>query len=369
MRLASKPPTDLRRIWRNLSDEKRATEAVETAEAVAPPIPVVWLLGKTGAGKSSLVRQLTGLDDVAVGSGFAPCTRSAAVFDFPQDKPLMRFLDTRGLGEAGYDPAEDLAQCEARSHAILALARLDDPAQQDLADALRDVRRRQPRSRIILLHTAADEVSDRQARFRARAATQSVMEAAARGPLPAVELSLRSGAEDPEGLDALTDLLGETMPEVALLLHRESETHDADRFAEVRSLVLWYCSAAAAADATPLIGAVTVPGIQAAMLRALAQRAGVDWTRARMTEFATALGLGAALRFGGGYALRQVAKLVPVAGQTLGAAMAGTASFAATYALGRAAHYWLQKDAAGETPSEEELRALYREALSRARRR
>ncbi|MCP1167784.1 GTPase domain-containing protein, partial [Limimaricola sp. ASW11-118] len=145
--------------------------AIDTQQS-ATSLPVVWLLGRTGAGKSSLVRALTGLDEIELGSGFAPCTRSAAVFDFPSDRPLMRFLDTRGLGEAGYDAAEDLAQCEARSHAILAMARLDDPAQSDLEAALREVRRRKPRIRVIVLHTAAAEVPDAQARFRARAATQ-----------------------------------------------------------------------------------------------------------------------------------------------------------------------------------------------------
>ncbi|EYD70745.1 GTPase [Limimaricola hongkongensis] len=330
-----------------------------------PSLPVIWLLGKTGAGKSSLVRALTGLDAIALGSGFAPCTRSADIFDFPQDRPLMRFLDTRGLGEAGYDAAEDLAQCEARSHAILAMARLDDPAQSDLVAALREVRRRRPGIRIIVLHTAAAELPEPQARFRARAAMQARIEAAAGGPLPGLEMSL--GAGETQGLDDLCDLLGETMPEVALLLGREGQ--GGDGFDAVRREVLRYAGAAAAADLAPVVGMAAVPGVQAAMLRRLARHHHVDWSRARAAEFAAALGLGAALRYGAGYALRQAAKLVPVAGQTLGAAAAGAASFAATYALGRAAHRWLAGQAAGAPVPEAELRALYREALKRAARR
>ncbi|SDF08529.1 YcjF family protein [Limimaricola pyoseonensis] len=340
------------------------TAAPDDAEAATPRLPVLWLLGKTGAGKSSLVRALTGLDEIEIGSGFAPCTRSARAFDFPREAPLLRFLDTRGLGEAGYEAAEDLAACEARSHAVLAMARLDDPAQADLVAAIRDLRRRRPGLKVILLHTAAAEVPDPQARFRARAATQSALEAAARGPLPWVELSLAPGRES--GTDALLDLLGEAMPDVALLL-REGPG-EAEAFRAARPLVLRYAGAAAAADAAPVIGAVGVPGLQAAMLRGLAQRRGVEWDRARMAEFAAALGLGAALRFGAGYVARQAAKLVPVAGQTLGAAIAGSASFAATYALGRAAHYWLWREATGDPASEAELRALYREALRGAKR-
>lgn len=329
------------------------------------PAPVVWLLGKTGAGKSSLVRALTGLNEIELGSGFAPCTRSAVMFDFPQDRPLMRFLDTRGLGEAGYDAAEDLAQCEARSHAILAMARLDDPAQADLEAALREVRRRKPGIRVIVLHTAAAELPNDQSRFRARAAMQARLERAAGGTLPSLEVSLGTG--EMHGLEALCDLLGETMPEVELLLGHDSQGDDG--FAAVRGEVLRFAGAAAAADLVPVVGIAAVPGVQAAMLRALARHHRADWSRASAAEFAAALGLGAAMRYGASYALRQAAKLVPVAGQTLGAAVAGTASFAATYALGRAAHRWLAGAAAGAPVPEGELRALYREALRRAERR
>ncbi|MGX9854313.1 GTPase [Limimaricola variabilis] len=333
-------------------------------DSAAPPMPVLWLLGKTGAGKSSLVRALTGVEAVEIGTGFAPCTRGIASFDFPPDRPLMRFLDTRGLGEAGYDAAEDLARCEAQAHVVLAMARLDDPAQGDLESVLRDLRRRRPDLRVIVLHMAAAELADAAARARARSAMQRRLERAAGGPLPWVEMSL--GRDETAGLDALCELLGETMPAVALLLGGRS---GGDGFSEVRAEVLRYAGAAAAADLAPVLGAVGVPGLQAAMLRALARHHRVDWTGARAAEFAAALGLGAALRLGAGYVIRQAAKLVPVAGQTLGAAAAGAASFATTYALGRAAHRWLAGEALGTPVPEAELRALYRDALARAGRR
>jgi hypothetical protein len=40
-----------------------------------------------------------------VGAGFEPCTRTASFYDVPQEVPIIRFLDTRGLDEADYDPA------------------------------------------------------------------------------------------------------------------------------------------------------------------------------------------------------------------------------------------------------------------------
>src|SRR5690606_40968696 len=71
-------------------------------------------LGKVQSGKTSIVRALTGCTDAEIGTGYAPCTRTSRVFDFPPEAPVIRFLDTRGLGEARYDPTEDLRSEERR---------------------------------------------------------------------------------------------------------------------------------------------------------------------------------------------------------------------------------------------------------------
>ena len=81
-----------------VSDE----DARKSAQATAP---VIWLLGKTGAGKTAIVSTLTGDARAEVGAGFEPCTRTAAFYDVPTEVPLIRFLDTRGLDEVDYDPA------------------------------------------------------------------------------------------------------------------------------------------------------------------------------------------------------------------------------------------------------------------------
>ena len=340
-------------------------ERLPPAAAPEVPLPTLWLLGKTGAGKSSIVRALTGAGEV--GSGFTPCTRTANAFDFPPETPVLRFLDTRGLGEVGYDPSEDLAEAERGSHMVLVVARLDDPVQGAIAQALRDLRARRPKMPVLLLHTGADFPSDPDTLERARARTQSVMEKAAGGPLPAVTLGLPETAP-PQGLDDLREAISGMLPELALLMLRE-DARDAEsrRFVELRPLVVWYASAAGASDAAPLVGVVSVPALQGAMLHALARRQGVAWTPARAGLFASALGSGILLRYAAAFALRQGAKLVPFVGQTLGAAAAATVSFAATYALGRAAAAWLFRTSRGEPVSAAELRKLYAEALRSAR--
>ncbi len=74
--------------------DKTPAQDLQTA-----PAPVLWLLGKTGAGKTSVIRALTG--EGVLGSGWAPGTNAAALFDFPAMGAAVRFLDTRGFGEAG----------------------------------------------------------------------------------------------------------------------------------------------------------------------------------------------------------------------------------------------------------------------------
>lgn len=335
------------------------------------PLPTLWLLGNTGAGKSSLVRELTG--EAEVGSGFAPCTRTARAFDFPAGHPVLRFLDTRGLGEAGYDPAEDLATAEQGSHAVLVVMRLDDPAQGAVADALRRVRARRPKVPVLVVHTGADLVHEPGTQARARGQAQALIEGAAGGALPSVTLALPDEGvarndQPAEGVEDLRTRLGEMLPELTLLLMRERDWgEEAQRFAKLRPTVLWYAGAAGASDAAPLVGAVSVPALQGAMLHALARRHGLEWTSTRIALFASALGTGAIVHFAASHMLRQGVKLVPVYGQTLGAAAAAAASFAATYALGRAASAWLYRTSRGETLDAEDLRHLYDEAFHRAR--
>lgn len=323
-------------------------------------LPVIWLLGKTGAGKTSLVHWLTGLPGAVVGNGFAPCTRTAMHFDFPREEPMMRFLDTRGLGEARYDPAEDLAVAGAAAHMLLIVARLDDPVQGEVAEALAELRR-DVRGRVVLVHSGTDLLSADE-RARARAATQAVFAKALRAPVPEVEVDLLAGA----GLDPLLERIETMLPEVADLLaeaaHGDAE---AQQWRENRGLVMSFASAAGGSDTLPVVGGFAGPGIQAAMLAALARNYEVEWTWRRMAEFGGGLGTGALAAFGASYGVRQMGKLVPVVGQTAVAAASGVVTFGTTLALGRAAAYFMYRVSRGEPVDQDELRLKYSEVLRR----
>ena len=100
-------------------------------------IPTLWLLGKTGAGKSTLIQALTGDSQVEIGNGFQPCTRTAASYLYPKENPLVCFLDTRGLAEVDYDPTEDIAVCEGKSHALMVVMKAEESEQSALFRALK----------------------------------------------------------------------------------------------------------------------------------------------------------------------------------------------------------------------------------------
>ncbi len=152
-------------FWKRLS-EQVLSPRVDSAEVEQQlrrareklPQPVIWLLGKTQSGKSSLVRALTGSSDAEIGNGFRPCTRTARLYAFPSEEQcLVRFLDTRGLGEVNYDPSEDIAHCQRQSHLLIVTVRAMDHALQPVVDAVAAVRKAKRDWPTVVVQTALHE--------------------------------------------------------------------------------------------------------------------------------------------------------------------------------------------------------------------
>ncbi|MGA2126860.1 MAG: GTPase domain-containing protein, partial [Xanthobacteraceae bacterium] len=148
----------LDRLWTSISDAlfgdgRGAADAADARVRAQAIAPVVWLLGKTGAGKTAVVAALTGDPRAVVGEGFEPCTRTTAFYDVPPEAPLLRFLDTRGLGEVDYDPATDIAWCEDQSHLLLVVMQVSDPVQDAVLRVLHEARRHHPDWPVVVVHT------------------------------------------------------------------------------------------------------------------------------------------------------------------------------------------------------------------------
>jgi uncharacterized protein (DUF697 family) len=167
------------------------------------------------------------------------------------------------------------------------------------------------------------------------------------------------------GREALIAALIAAAPSaVALALAELPGAVDATGADKADSHILGFALAAGASDAVPFAGIVAVPVVQATMLRQLAKLHGANWDRRAYAEFLGALGTGTLVRTASSFGIRQLVKLVPVYGQTVGAAAAAAASFAATYAIGKAASYFLSRRGRGVRA--EHVAKVYRETLERA---
>ncbi|MGB5446881.1 MAG: GTPase [Psychromonas sp.] len=327
-------------------------------------LPTLWLLGKTGAGKSSLIQAITGDSDVGIGNGFEPCTTTSQAYDYPKATPLLRFLDTRGLSEADYDPTEDLNVCSQQSHALLVIVKAEEPQQSDIIDALKKIKKQKSIQQILIIHTAVKQLSANQ-QSKAVQYNQLQFEKGWGDKIPYLEVDFALANGDTFGIPALKHKLAELLPIIQEFSHQQQHANNEEvNFQKLKTEILWYAGAAGAADAIPAVGLVAVPSIQAKMLHSLANQYGIDWNKQAVAEFIGTLGSGFAFQYASRLGIRQLVKLIPAYGQTIGSASAAVISFTSTFAIGRAACKYMYHKSKGETVSHKEMQAIYKDALS-----
>ena len=363
------------------------TEATKDGE-----VPVIWLLGKTQSGKTSIVAEITGADRAEVGSGFAPKTRTARLYDFPAEAPVLRFLDTRGLGDAAdYDPKEDLAFAARAAHVILAVVRAEDTQVGEIVAVAKTARAKHPAWPVIVAQTTLHNLYRKTAAHPLPYSFTGTdadfdLPGVPRPLLRALEAQRRAFAGLPGkgrvlfvpldftqaehglppgdyGADALFAALetvgGEVIAGVA-------DRRRGSRDARARShLVLPWAFAAAAANAVPapVIGGIASAGMQAMLIRALARRYGIAIDRDLWREFVSAMGSGFALSFGGGWAVQQVLKL----GLGWGTAATAAWTFAITWGIGEAGIYYFGERAADRVPDRTEMQERYKRGFALAK--
>lgn len=327
-------------------------------------LPTLWLLGKTGSGKSSLIQAITDNNDIEIGNGFEPCTATSQAYDYPKATPLLRFLDTRGLSEADYDPTEDLKVCSQQSHALLLIVKAEEPEQSELLNALKKIKKQKSIKQILIVHTAVKQLNGHD-QSKAVQYNQLQCENIWGEKIPYLEVDFELANGDTFGITALKDKLATLLPIIHQLNDEQQHTNNEEaNFQKLKKEILWYAGSAGAADAIPAVGLVAVPSIQAKMLHSLANQYGVDWNKQTLAEFIGTLGSGFALQYASKLGIRQLVKFIPAYGQTIGSASAAVISFTSTYAIGRAACKYMYHKSKGEMVSNKEMQAMYKDALS-----
>jgi uncharacterized protein (DUF697 family) len=356
------------------------------------PVPLFWLFGKTQSGKTSLIKYLTGADSAEIGRGFQPCTRYSRLYQFPTpEAPLASFLDTRGLDEPGYDPAEDLARFDLQAHVVIVTVKVLDHAQENVLKHLKTLRGSQPRRPVVLVLTCLHEAYPQQQHPQPYPFTADA------GPAPGSPLPddlLRSIAEQKRRFEGLIDrtvavdltppeegfndpeyggpMLRQTLFDVlpaalgqTLLTLADAATSLGDLYArQALPHILGYSTLAATAGALPIpfVDLLLLSGIQTRMVYDLAKLYGQPLTGQRFLELAGTLGMGLLARQAG----RELIKLIPVIGSVLGAVAGGALAGASTFALGKAFCFYYSAVHQGHVPRPEELKRYYKEQLAEA---
>jgi uncharacterized protein (DUF697 family) len=366
--------------------EPQALQAALSRLRQGLPPPVIWLFGKVQSGKTAIIRALTGAERAQIGSGFAPCTRWAARYDFPNtDFPLAVFLDTRGLGEAGYDPREDVAAFQAEAHMLLVVVRAMDMALEQLLDALKAIIQARSSWPIVVAQTTLHhgyppDQSEHVYPYpfaswpwpatvpapvrRALAYQRTLFADMPITRFVPLDFTLpEDGFGDPfYGREALLDALAEahphavyqTLQQLPILTQELKSLH----FRHAQPHIIAYACAAGAVGATPLPMA-DLPIISALQLKMLHTIAAIYRQPLRLKTFlelASTIGLGVLLRQG----TRSLLKVIP----GFGYAVSGLYAGAVTYALGCALCFYYQIIFDGHLPRPEQLKAFYHEKLA-----
>ncbi|MDB5387446.1 MAG: hypothetical protein JWM11_3092 [Planctomycetaceae bacterium] len=347
------------------------------------PVPVFWLLGKAQSGKTSLIRALTGNTRAEIGNGLRPCTKTATEYAFPNDEEcLLRFLDTRGLGEVSYDASEDLKFFQDQAHLLIIVVKAMDHAQGAVLDAVRQIHQAHPQWPVLVVQTCLHEgyapptkphdipypygetpfppqVSMDLARslMKQRETFESL---GIQARYVAVDFTLPEDGYDPVeyGLPELWTAIEELVPlGLRAMMAEAEEAHASLRDLHYKAAlphILSYAVAAGAAAAIPVpfVDMPVVLGIQAKMCHTIASIYHQELNGQRLGEILSGLGMGYLV---GRLGSRELLKFIPVLGSTVSSLY----SAATTYALGMTLCYYFSRIQNGGLPGKEEFQKIF----------
>jgi uncharacterized protein (DUF697 family)/predicted GTPase len=375
--------------WFSVSE----TQVAEILEKVRAELPTTeaLLIGKPQAGKSSIVRGLTGVSAEIVGQGFRPHTQHTQRYAYPSNElPLLIFTDTVGLGDVNQDTQviiQELLgnlQQDTRSARILVLTvKINDFATETLRQIAQQLRQQYPDIPCLLAVTCLHEVYppdtvDHPAyppNFEeVNRAFNGIQEAFAglSDCCVLIDFTLEEDGYNPVfyGLEALRDTLAELLPQaeaqaIYQLLDREEVGKQIGNLYRdtARRYILPFAIMSATLAAVPLPFA-TMPvltALQVSMVGILGKLYGQTLTPSQAGGVVSAIAGGFLAQAIG----RELIKFIPVFGSAIAASWAA----AYTWALGEAACVYFGDLMGGKKPDTQKIQSVMQEAFQAAQER
>ncbi len=148
----------------SVSDEQVA-EILATIKKELPTTEAL-LIGKPQAGKSSIVRGLTGVSEEIIGQGYRPHTQNTNRYAYPsEDLPLLIFTDTVGLGDVEQVTETIIQELETeletnqdRANILILTVKINDFALDTLKQIATQLRKQYPQIPCLLAVTCLHEV-------------------------------------------------------------------------------------------------------------------------------------------------------------------------------------------------------------------
>ena len=374
--------------WFSVSDTQVA-EILETIRAELPTTEAL-LLGKPQAGKSSIVRGLTGVSAEIIGQGFRPHTQHTERYAYPaNDLPLLIFTDTVGLGDVSQDTEviiqeliSELQQETNKARVLILTVKINDFATDTLRQIAQKLRQQYPNIPCLLVVTCVHEVyppemsnhpeypPDVTELDRAFIAIQDNF-AGLYNSAVLIDFTLEEDGYNPVfyGLEALRDNLAQLLPEaesktIYQLLDKQAGEKLGNIYRDAgRRYILPFSIMAATLAAVPLPFA-TMPvltALQVSMVGLLGKLYGQTVTPSQAGGIVSAIAGG----FVAQAVARELIKFIPGFGSVIAASWAG----AYTWALGEAACVYFGDLMGGKKPDPQKIQAVMQEAFTGAKER
>jgi uncharacterized protein (DUF697 family) len=378
-------------------DDAKVAEILEAIRAELPTTEAI-LIGKPQAGKSSIVRGLTGVSPEIIGEGFRPHTTHTQRYAYPSDDlPLLIFKDTVGLGDVSQDIGmiiqeliDDLApqinsdspkdrpltSRTTKSYVLILTVKINDFATDTLREIVKKLRETYPQIPCLLaltcLHEAyptleqdhppypPDFLEVQRSFLTTQENFQGLFEKAV-----LIDFTLEEDGYHPVfyGWEEFRDSLAELLPEaeartIHQLLDNQVETKLGNIYRDVgRRYILAFTVIAATIAAVPLPFA-TMPvltALEISMVTLLGQLYGQILTPSQAGGILSAIAGGFLARLIG----RELIKFIPGFGSIIAASWAA----AYTYALGEGACVYFGDLMGGKKPDPAKIQSVMQDAF------